>query len=211
MLADYGGLFLAIGLMAVVGYSLSSWAPSHLVRAYGWSAGEAGVALGVGFLISTTLVIWLATALADRLALQGRRDAKYVVAGCCTLVALPATLAIGLITDASLFVLAASLVMGCAAACIAMGPAAVCEISTVARRGRAVGTYQTVVGLIGAGFGPPIIALAARLGGARPDGLGLALCRVTTAGFLIATLIFWGTRRKAFARAAMRAQAVDGA
>ncbi len=207
-IADYSGLFFAVGLMAVVGYSLSSWAPTHLIRAYGWSPGRAGASLGVGFLFATTLIIWLASTAADRLAQRGRLDAKYLTAGCSTLLALPAALICGLVRDPGVFVLCASVMMGCAAACIALGPAAVCEITTAARRGRAVGAYQTAVGLIGGGAGPPAIATLAKLAGGRADSLGQALSHVTAAGFIVAALIFW-LRRNAFAQAVLRTQEAD--
>lgn len=207
---EFAGLFLAVGLMAVVGYSLSSWAPSHLVRAYGWSPGRAGVSLGIGFLLSTTVLIASSASLADRLARRGRLDAQYVAAGALALLALPAALACGLLHDAATFVLCASVMMGCGAGCIAMGPAAVCAIAAAGRRGRAMGAYQTTVGLIGGGLGPPAVAALAHLFGGPEvgglDGLGRALSLVTLAGFGLAALVFW-SRRAAYARAALRTQA----
>ncbi len=205
---EYSCLFIAIGMMAIVGYSLSSWTPTHLIRAYHWSAGQAGIALGIGFVLTTTLAIWLASSIADRLAAQGRRDAKYLVMGCCTLAAVPLVLAIGLVQDARVFVAATSLAMGASAACIAMGPAAVCQISIAQRRGRAVGLYQMTVGLIGGALGAPAVALIAKFSTGASGGLAVALCTVATFGFVVAAALFW-SRRRAFARTSLAISGLD--
>ena len=199
-IVEYGWLTIAVGAMAIVGYSLASWAPSHLIRAYGWKVRSAGAGLGAGFVVATTSIIWLATFAADRLAQRGRRDAKYLILGCCTSAALPLALVVGLVHDATVFVAAASIAMGASAACIAMGPAAVCALCREDSRGRAVAVYQMAVGLIGGALGAPAVAIAASYSAGLPGGLGLALCKVTSAGFLVATLIFW-SRRHGFASA----------
>ena len=200
LIGNYGGLFVACGLMAVVGYSLTAWAPSQLVRVYGWTAGAAGVRLGAGVLASTTVCIWIAATLADRMAARGRHDAKYIVAGCFTLAAAPVTAALGLVHNATFFVVAFAVAFGAASTCIGMGPAAVCDITPMRMRGRALGAYQLTVAFIGGAFGAPLVALGARLSLSKAGGLAPALCVVTTAGFLIASAIFW-IRREAFARA----------
>ena len=204
LLSTYGGLFVAVGMMAVVGYALVSWVPTHLIRAYRWTAGTAGVALGGGVLVAATLSIGLATATADRLAAGGRRGAPFRVAGACAGAGVLLGLALGAVRDPAAFALVASLAMGAAAACIAVAPAAVVEITAPARRGRALGAYQTVVGVIGAGVGPPAVALAARRHPGAPDALGPALSLVVTACFLVAAGVFW-TRRRAFEAAAVAA------
>ncbi|CAN5212533.1 MFS transporter [soil metagenome] len=200
-------LYIAFGLMAVVGYSVTAWAPTHLIRAFGWSAAQAGVGLGTGLILAATLAIWAATTIADRLAARGRHDAKYLVALGCTLIALPFGIALTWLTQPIAFILAACVAMAAAAACIAMGPLAAAELSSAHARGRAVGVYQMCVGLIGAGIGPPAVAAAAHFG-TKAAGLGLGLTIVTSTGFAVAALIFW-SRHMAFGRAARDVQVVE--
>ena len=200
-------LYVAFGLMAVVGYSVTAWAPTHLVRAFGWSAAQAGVGLGAGLLLAATLAIWIATSAADRLAARGRADAKYMVALGCTCLALPFGLSLGWLTQPVIFIVAACVAMSAAAACISIGPLAAAELSGARGRGGAVGAYQMCVGLIGAGLGPPAVAAAARLG-TPAMGLGVGLAVVTVIGFVAAATIFW-SRHHSFGRLANKVRAWD--
>ena len=202
-------LYIAFGLMAVVGYSVTSWGPTHLVRAFHWSPAQAGLGLGGGLLVTATVAIWTATNTADRLAASGRSDAKYLVGLTCTLLALPFGLSLTWITQPVLFIAAACLAMAAAAACIAIGPLAAAELSGAEARGRAVGAYQMCVGLIGSGVGPPAVAAAAKLG--TPEGgLGLGLSIVTGIGFATAAGVFW-SRRESFGRSALEVGSLEEA
>jgi MFS family permease len=78
--------FALLGI-AIASYML--WAPTVLVRTYGWSASQAGLVFGSIMLFGSTTGAVLGGIVADRLAARGIRDAALrTTLGCC-LAALP--------------------------------------------------------------------------------------------------------------------------
>ncbi len=89
--------FVAIHLSSAVfglyGYSLLGWYPTLLIRSFGLSVGEAGLALGLNQLVLGSLGSITFGLVADRLAARGRSDSNLLVVAAIGLaVVVPATL-----------------------------------------------------------------------------------------------------------------------
>lgn len=84
-------IYLTSSLLGILGYSLTSWYPTHLIRTFGITAGQAGHYIGLIYLVLGSAGSIAGGLLAERLALKGRADANLrVVALVCATVAPPA-------------------------------------------------------------------------------------------------------------------------
>lgn len=72
---DYSALYFAATMMAVLSYGGLTWFPTHMIRTFGLSAGEAGMILGIIHLVGPILGTILGTAMTERFAARGHKDA----------------------------------------------------------------------------------------------------------------------------------------
>jgi MFS family permease len=90
----FASIYVSSCLLGVMGYGMTAWYPSLLIRNFGLSPGEAGRYLGVIFLILGSAGSVCGGLLSERMALRGRPDANLrVVAMAAAGTAIPATLA----------------------------------------------------------------------------------------------------------------------
>jgi MFS family permease len=73
--ADYAPVYFAATFMAVLSYGGLTWFPTHLIRTYGLTPGQAGLVLGIIHIISPILGATLATILTERFMARGLHDA----------------------------------------------------------------------------------------------------------------------------------------
>ncbi len=72
--AGYAPLYLAATSMAVLSYGGITWMPTHMMRSYGLSPGEAGTVLGIIHMAGPALGVTLGTMLSEYFARKGRTD-----------------------------------------------------------------------------------------------------------------------------------------
>ena len=90
----FASIYLSSCLLGIMGYGMTAWYPTLLIRNFGLSPGEAGRYLGLIFLILGSAGSITGGLLSERMALRGRRDANLrVVAIAAAGTAIPATLA----------------------------------------------------------------------------------------------------------------------
>ncbi|MFK4794104.1 spinster family MFS transporter [Sphingobium sp. ZW T5_29] len=90
----FASIYVSSCLLGVMGYGMTAWYPSLLIRNFGLSPGEAGRYLGLIFLILGSAGSVCGGLLSERMALRGRPDANLrVVAMAAAGTAIPATLA----------------------------------------------------------------------------------------------------------------------
>jgi MFS family permease len=155
----YGAVLLGFALLATASYGFFTWAPSFLIRTYGFEASRAGYSFGLLILILGTGGTLLGGMLANRLLARGILDAKMRVA----IYAGGATLIFGCIAPLmpsaplALLVLAPTVVsIGIP---VGLGPAALNFITPNQLRGQVIALYLFGVNLIGLGFGPTFVAV----------------------------------------------------
>jgi MFS family permease len=153
-----------------------AWYPAHMSRNFGWSAGQIGVKLGLTLAAAGIVGKLVCGWSVDALYRRGRRDAQMRWYAWCLLVAAP----IGVFATtthnpwiclACLFVFVA-LVQP-------MSPCAYTALNLITPpelRGAAAAGFAAVGGILGAGLGATLIAVASErlYGGGASIGLGMA-------------------------------------
>jgi MFS family permease len=149
--------FVALGLLAMCGYSVAAWLPASLIRVYGVSAGQVGKALGVSTILMGTAGILLAGMLCDLLTRRGWKDAPIVVAliSACGIVSLgcfPSFMPTVPLVWAAMFIsgLAFNAYNG-------VGPMAVNQVTPNQFRAQVSAVYLFVVNALGLGVGPTLV------------------------------------------------------
>lgn len=155
----YFSVIVGFALLATASYGFFAWAPSFLVRTYGWQASDAGYAFGLLVLTLGTGGTLLSGVWADYLFSRGKVDANMrvglyagigiLVFGCATPLMPTAPLAL-LCLAPTVFFLAFS---------VALAPASASFISPNRFRGQAIALYLFGANLIGLGFGATIVAV----------------------------------------------------
>ena len=171
----YGAVLLGFALLATVSYGFFTWAPSFLIRTYGFEASKAGYSFGLLILVLGTCGTLLGGLLADRLLSRGKLDAKMRVA----FYAGGATLVFGCIaplmpsaTLALLFLAPTIVSIGIP---VGLGPAALNFITPNQLRGQVIALYLFGVNLIGLGFGPTFVAVITDYGFGDPAAVRYSL------------------------------------
>jgi MFS family permease len=155
----YGAILLGFSLLATASYGFFTWAPSFLIRTYGFEASKAGYSFGLLILILGTGGTLLGGMLANRLLARGKLDAKLRVA----IYAGGATLVFGcaapLMPSAPLALLVLAPTVVSIGIPVGLGPAALNFITPNQLRGQVIALYLFGVNLIGLGFGPTFVAV----------------------------------------------------
>ncbi len=153
----YGLHFVAMALLAMIGYSVAAWLPTALVRAYGVSAGQVGKVMGLSIIVMNSSGMLLAGIFCDRLTRRGIKDAPIIVAlisgcGIALLACLPPFMpTVPLIWAA---IAASGLTFN---AYNGVGPMAVNQVTPNQYRAQVSAVYLFVVNLIGLGVGPTLV------------------------------------------------------
>ncbi len=179
--------FLSFGMFVLAGYSVLAWAPTHLVRTMGISRADAGLWLGIAVMTGGLIGIASGTTVADRLAAQRVFDGKFRIGAFACAVAAVLQLAAGLVDNPATYIVIIGLTTICSSAGIALAPAALQEVAPNEMRGQALAAYQLVATIVGAGLGPPLVAIIAK--SAHVD-IGTALAIVATASLAMGAIGF---------------------
>lgn len=189
--------FCASAACALALLSTLAWMPTYLNRAYGLTAGEAGLGYGLAVLIGGISGLLVSGWVANRLAAAGRRDASIIVALGCTLLAfVPAALAPVVPGLAASLLLSSLAVFGFASA-IALAPAAFPVVIPNEMRGQIYAVYLLVISVLGYAVGPVIVALVTDNLFRDDAMIGWSMASVALVAGPIAVLL-WMQARKQF-------------
>ena len=191
----FASIYVSSCLLGVMGYGMTAWYPSLLIRNFGLSPGEAGRYLGLIFLILGSAGSVCGGLLSERMALRGRSDANLrVVAMAAAGTAIPATLAPLMPTQWTVLLLFApacfffNSYFGCAVAAL--------QLATPPRmRATNSALFLLANSLIGLTAGSAIIPLLDRLFFGASGNIALPLALVAaTASTTAAVMAFVGRR-----------------
>lgn len=191
----FASIYVSSCLLGVMGYGMTAWYPSLLIRNFGLSPGEAGRYLGLIFLILGSAGSVCGGLLSERMALRGRPDANLrVVAMAAAGTAIPATLAPLMPTQWTVLLLFApacfffNSYFGCAVAAL--------QLATPPRmRATNSALFLLANSLIGLTAGSAIIPLLDRLFFGASGNIALPLALVAaTASTTAAVMAFVGRR-----------------
>ncbi len=182
-------------LLAIMGYGLTAWYPSLLIRSFAMTPGQASLRLGLIYLILGSLGSLAGGLAAERLSLRGMRDANLRIPMLLGLLSLlPATLA-PLMPSATLLLIFFALLtfffngyFGCALAAIQL-------TTPVWMRATGAALFLLANSLIGLSLGTAIVPLidSAFFGGLGHIGPALALIGLCATS--LATIAAWSGLR----------------
>ncbi len=169
------------GIFALLGISLfasMAWTPVHLVRNFNMSFKDIGLIMGAATAagaIGGTL--W--GVLSDALRRQGMMTATYLLLFCLSLIGAPCGVAAFLVTSPTLFTILFCL--NCAFGSFSVLAAVVPQFAPTHLIGRLFGIQAFVLGSLGAGLAPLIVAALTENLFGNPASVGKALSLTTAA------------------------------
>lgn len=186
--------FLAMAMMACLGYAVGFWLPTVMARTYGIQPGLVGTVLGISTMTMNTAGVFVAGRICDRLTTKGHSDAPiWVCFG--TAIAVLVTSALPAFMPTATI----GLVMMCLAGFpfhgyVAMGPMAVNQVTPNQMRAQVSAVYLFTVNLIGLGLGPYLVPLISDYVLRDPQQIRWGLFIVVLTSGTIAALLLWRVR-----------------
>jgi MFS family permease len=186
--------FIAMAMMAMLGYAVGAWLPTVMVRTYGLNVGTVGQVLGISTITINTIGIFLAGRICDRLTKLGKTDAPIWV---CFGVAIAVVVTSAL--PAFMPTATLGLVMMCVAGLpfhgyVAMGPMAVNQVTPNQMRAQVSAVYLFTVNFLGLGFGPALVPLISDYVLRDPMQIRWGLLIVVVTAGTIAAILLWFVR-----------------
>ncbi|HKR34949.1 MAG TPA: MFS transporter [Steroidobacteraceae bacterium] len=186
--------FVAMAMMAMLGYAVGAWLPTVMARTYGIQAGTVGQVLGTSVILINTTGIFLAGRISDRLTKLGRTDAPiWVCFGVAVAVVVTSALPAFMPTTTL------GLTMMCIAGLpfhgyVAMGPMAVNAVTPNQMRAQVSAVYLFTVNFIGLGFGPALVPMISDYILHDPMQIRWGLLVVVVTAGTIAAILLWFVR-----------------
>jgi MFS family permease len=186
--------FIAMAMMACLGYAVGAWLPTVMVRTYGLETGLVGQVLGISVITINTVGIFVAGRISDRLTKQGHTDAPIRV---CLGVA------IAVVVTSALPAFMPSAVIGLIMMCIAgfpfhgyvaLGPMAVNQVTPNQMRAQVSAVYLFTVNLIGLSLGPALVPMISDYVLRDPMQIRWGLLIVVVTAGTIAAILLWLVR-----------------
>jgi MFS family permease len=204
----YTGFYIVTALLSTVNFSILTWFPTHLIRAYNMSAPAAGYLFGVVG-VTTSLIGGLALPfVARRFVARGRFDGPLLIALTVCIVSTPllvssllassATVSIVLVTVPLVLQIGLGILFAATAPLLAPGRI----------RGQLVAIFYLVMTLVGLGAGPTLVAAVAEHVPFAHGSISLALAALVTLFAPIQIIVILRTRH-AFAQTHTTAFASD--
>ena len=186
--------FLAMAMMACLGYAVGAWLPTVMARTYGIQPGLVGQVLGISTMTMNTVGVFVAGRICDRLTTKGHTDAPiWVCFG--TAVAVVITSALPAFMPTATLGLAMMCIAGFPFhGYVAMGPMAVNQVTPNQMRAQVSAVYLFTVNLIGLGLGPYLVPMISDYILRDPMQIRWGLLIVVLTSGVIAAALLWRVR-----------------
>jgi MFS family permease len=188
--------FLAMAMMAVLGYAVGAWLPTVIARTYGITAAQVGQVVGLSTMIVNTAGIFTAGRICDWLNTKGYTDAPIIVCFGTAIAVLITSSYPSFMPTATL-----SLIMLCVAGFpfhgyVAMGPMAVNQVTPNQMRAQVSAMYLFTVNFLGMGIGPALVPFISDYVLHDPSQIRWGLAIVVVSCAAIAAALLWYARPK---------------
>ncbi len=181
-------LFLGFCAVSIAGNALLAWVPTHLGRAYGWTAVQYGPWLGAASAIGS-LSLLAKGAIIDWLYARGMRDAALRFYTWLLMALTPLGVLAFMAPTPLMFVLGFSLLNIVALPFILYALTTIQLITPSRYRGKAVGLFQFLIPVFSQGLGPTVTAALTDFVFRDPAKLGWSLTIVTTVSMTTALVL----------------------
>ncbi len=184
-------MFGSMGISAMMGFGIRSWAPSFYIRTFHWSVAKYGLVQGVLALTIMPIGILAGSLLAERLARKGYDDANMRTVLIGQLLALPGMILFPLMPTAPLaMAMSTSYVFFFVWAQAPMN-AALQIVTPNEMRGQVTALFLFVFNVIGTGLGPTMVALFTDYVFRSDQMLGRSIAIATFTLGTVTALIMW--------------------
>lgn len=206
----YLGFFGVTAMVSIVNFSVLAWFPTHLIRSYGLPPATAGYLFGILGVVASIAGGLMLPFFSRRLVAGGRPDGHIRVAIAALVISTPLLMAALLAPSARWSIVLVALPLVCQLG-LGILLAAVAPLLAPARvRAQMVAIYYLVIGLIGLGLGPLLVAALSEALFPPAQGIGRSLAGVVLLfGPLQLGLLFWS--RRAFGRSYQAAAEIERA
>ena len=182
---------LATSMMAVASYATLAWAPTFLIRSYGLSTTQAGLAFGAEVTLFRSLGILAGGWLCDSLVRRGYRDAHFRVGLIISLLVLLPTVLYPLMPSAEFALALVAPATFLEPGMYGVAPAALQQVVPNEMRAQISAMYLFVINLVGLGLGPTLVALVTDRVFHDDNMVRYSLLIVSTGAYLLSILL-WG-------------------
>ncbi|WP_419815526.1 spinster family MFS transporter [Glacieibacterium sp.] len=150
---------LGYAVLAIVTFAYTSWFPTAVIRLWGWSVRDIGIAYGVIMLVFGTSGMLLSGFAADKLVARGRADAHLWLSIFGTVAAIPSAIGAGLVSTPYAALAGVALTSFFISMSIALAPVVLQRVTPNGLRGQMTALYLLLINLVGMGMGPTLVAL----------------------------------------------------
>lgn len=154
----YTYIYIGFGLGMLIMASGAIWYPAHMSRAFGWSASQIGLYLGLTLIISSGLGKILGGLAMDALFRRGVKDAQMRWFGTCLLISLPFGLIATTSTDPWIFLICIGVFFTLLAPLPACYNTTLNMVTPNELRGTGIAFFAATVGMVGNAAGPIMVA-----------------------------------------------------
>ena len=184
-------MFASMGISAMTGFGIRSWAPSFYVRTYHWSVARYGLVQGLLALTIMPIGALTGSLMAEHLARKGHDDAnmRTVFIGQC--LAMPGMILFPLMPTASLAIALSTLYTFFLFWTQAPMNAALQIVTPNQMRGQVTAIFLFIFNVIGTGLGPTIVALFTDYLFHSDRMIGRSIAIATLALGVLTAIIMW--------------------
>jgi len=186
-----GGHHLGVALSNLSGFAIVSWMPVMLMRAYGWTIAEAGLAIGFALIVGGLVGLMGGGWLSDRLFRKRGTGGRMQLCLTASVIGIPAAAMLGNVDDAYIAVALFTIAYVCSIGPISPAVAALQELAPPQLRGQMSAFYLFVVNIIGITVGSTAVALLTDNVFTEPDGIRHSLSVVSPLALLLAAAAYW--------------------
>lgn len=200
-------MFASMGISAMMGFGIRSWAPSFYVRTFHWTIVRYGLVQGLLSLTIMPIGAFTGSLMAERLARKGYDDANMRTVFIGQLLALPGMILFPLMPTAALSIVLSTAFTFFLFWTNAPMNAALQIVTPNQMRGQVTALFLFVFNVIGFGLGPTIVALFTDYLFHSDRMLGRSMAVATLAlGSLTAVIMWFGVKPYGRAMAQLKAQ-----
>lgn len=200
-------MFASMGISAMMGFGIRSWAPSFYVRTFHWTIVKYGLVQGLLSLTIMPIGAFTGSLMAEQLARKGYDDANMRTVFIGQLLALPGMILFPLMPTAALSIVLSTAYTFFLYWTNAPMNAALQIVTPNQMRGQVTAFFLLVYNVIGFGLGPTMVALFTDYLFHSDRMLGRSMAVATLAlGSLTAVIMWFGVKPYGRAMAQLKAQ-----
>jgi MFS family permease len=170
-LCHYSAFTFASAVVAGSG----TWYPAHMMRTFGWSASQIGLALGITLTAAGLLSQVITGRAVDALFRRGMRDAQLRWYAGCLVLATPTGIIATTSANPWVFVVCIGLFLTLISSLPACAATALNLVTPNELRGSGIALWSATAGLIGSASGPMLIAVFAEQFFSGPSAIGAGI------------------------------------